>query len=367
MEILSGLKVLTLEGSPLQRGQSYGRNLRPQILQGIERWKTNLKITGVDTESYPHQFIQQTGMLDAVKKWTPDLLEEVTGIAEGSGVDFETLFTWNCTDEDWWFRIFEMRLGMEKVISWGHCSALGCSRDGDLPSMVAQNLDLPNYYDGLQVLLHIKKPESPDTFVFTHAGIVGMAGMNQSLGVCVNTLIDLNHAKDGLSSNFLVRGILEQSTLDDAVDFLHRVKHASGQNYTIGDTDEVLDFECSGSKVTQFTPYEGSKRVYHTNHSIVNDDRRASIPENFEELNSLTHARFGFLESHLKDPSKPVTVETIQSILGSHEIPLCEHNTHKPRESYTMGSFIMIMSHNPEMRFALPPPCQQKYQNFKFS
>ena len=365
MEILSGLRVLTLEGPPIRRGRTHGLLLKAQILQAIERWKEDLKFTGVDVKEYPHEFVQETGMLAAVKRWTPDLLEEVTGIAEASGVDFDTLFTWNCTDEDWWFRIFEKRIGMEKV--WGcHCSALGCSRNGNLPTMVAQNLDLPNYYDGLQVLLHINGPDNPDCFVFTHAGIVGMAGMNKSLGVCVNTLIDLNHAKDGLSSNFIVRGILEQSTLDDAIKFLHSIRHASGQNYTVGDMNRVVDFECSGNKVSQFIPYNGSQRVYHTNHSIVNDDRRASIPQNYEELISRTRARFGFLESELGDTSKPVTVEKIQSILGSHEIPLCHHNTHQSPGSCTAGSLIMVFSPDPELLFAMPPPCSSKYQKFNF-
>lgn len=366
MEILSGLKVLTLEGAPRDRGQTHGRNLKPQILEGIQRWKTSLKSSVANVETYPHQFVQETGMLDAVKKWTPDLLEEVNGIAEGSGTDFETLLTWNCTDEDWWYRIFERGVSMENV--WGgQCSALGCSRDGDLPSMVAQNLDLPNYYDGFQVLLHVKEPGSPDSFVFTHAGIVGMAGMNKSLGVCVNTLIDLNHAKGGLSTNFIARALLQQSTLDDAVDFLRRIKHASGQNYLVGDADEVMDFECSANKMSQFKPVDGGKRVYHTNHALVNDDKRAKIFENYEELTCRTRGRFGFLESQLKDTSRRVTLETIQSILSSHEIPLCEHNSHQPRGSSTMGSFVMAFSREPELHFALPPPCIQGYQRFKFS
>ena len=364
MGTLSALKVLTLKGPPRRRGQIYGQTLRPLISQGIEMWKGHLKSTGMDPGKFAHQFVQETELLDSVKKWTPDLMEEVTGIAEGSGIDFETMFVWQCTDEDWWFRLFERGLGIEGL--WSSCSALGSSRDGDLPSMVAQNLDLPNHFDGLQVLLHIKGPESLNSFVFAPAGTIGMLGMNKSLGVCVNTLLCLNHAKDGLPVNFVVRGILEQSTLDDAINFLHQIKHASGQNYIIGDMDRVVDFECSGNKVSQFVPYFGSRRVYHTNHSIANDDRRTSIPQNHEELSQRSRARFGFLESQLKDTSKSITLETVQSILASHCVPLCFHNTHKPGEGCTIGSLIMILSPSPELHLALPPPCRREYQKFGF-
>jgi hypothetical protein len=318
----------------------------------------------MNPEEYAHQFIQETDLLDSVKRWTPDLLEEVAGIAEGSGVEFETIFVWQCADEDWWFRMFEKGLGIEGL--WGHCSALGCSREGELPSRVAQNLDLPNHFDGLQVLLRVKGPESSDSFVFGPAGMIGMLGLGRSLGLCVNTLIDLNHTKEGLPVNFVARGILEQPTLDDAIDFLRRVKHASGQNYIIGDRERVVDFECSGNKVSQFVPFNISQRVYHTNHAITNDDRRNFIPESYEELSLRSGARFEFLATQLGDTSKPVTLERIHSILASHDVPLCLHHTPRPGEGCTIGTLIMTLSPSPELRIALPPPCQQPYHAFWF-
>ena len=364
MEILSGLRVLTLEGPAIRRGRTHGQLLKPQILEAIKRWKADLSFTGMDAEKYPHEFVQESGMLEAAKKWTPELLEEVRGVSEGSGVDFDTLFTWNCQDEDWWFRVFEKGVTLEKL--WGHCTALGCSRERELPCMIAQNQDEPNYYDGLQVLLRIKREES-DTYVFTAAGMTGaLSGMNKSLGVCVNSLLDLNHSKSGLSGDFIVRELLAQPTFDDATDFLHKVKHASGINYVVGGPDEAVDYECSGNKVSQFIPHDGSRRVYHTNHSLANDDKRSPLPRNFEELFSGTNARFRYLESQLKD-ARPVTVEKIQSILASHEIPICSHNTHEPRGSSTAGSLIMVFSPKPELLFAMPPPCRLDYQKFTFS
>lgn len=358
----SDIRVLVLEGAPWERGQIHGETLKLMISQGIDLWKKHLqKFTGMKPDKYISHFVEETGLLAAVKKWAPHLLEEVKGIGEGAGVDFNTIFAWQCADEEWWYRKpFEKYAGE-------HCSGLGCFKEEDSAPMLAQNLDVPNYYDGFQVLLHIKHPESSlESFVFTIAGIIGACGLNsQTLGICVNTLINLNHSADGLPVDFIVRSLLEQRSLDKAVQFIHEIKHASGQNYIIGNAEKIVAFECSANVVCQYVPYKAASRVYHTNHELVNDDR-VPLSKRVPLAKSTTRARFNFLESQLKDPSKTITLETIKSILSSHEGPLCVHNTHQPRGACTLGSLIMSLSTPPELYLAFGPPCSKEYETFSF-
>lgn len=362
----SATRTLLLEGSPKERGKIHGQTLKPIISEAIEIWKNNLqKLTGMNPDKYVDQFIEETDFLAAVEKWTPHLLEEVEGIGEGAGVDFNTIFAWQCVDEEWWYRTSEKMLDTNARGLYAEaetCSALGCLKEGNLPALLAQNLDLPKYYDGFQVLLRIKHPDSSlESFVYTIAGIIGANGLNkQPLGVCVNTLLDLNHAADGLPVAFIVRSVLEQKTLDKATEFIHRIKHASGQNYVIEDSERVVDFECSANKVSEFVVDEGLRRVYHTNHALANDDKVASAEEIVNK--STTLARFSVLESRLKDPSKTITVETIKSILSSHEGPICAHN----ERSFTSGSLIISLSTPPELHLAWGPPCSKNYETFRF-
>ena len=54
--------------------------------------------------------------------------------------------------------------------------------------------------------------------------------------------------------------------------FLHRVKHASGQNYVVGGPAQVYSFECSANKVSRFQPPGRPGVVWHTNHPLASDD-----------------------------------------------------------------------------------------------
>ena len=249
------------------------------ILQAIEAWKASLrKSSGTEPDRYIDEFLADTNFVAAVKSWAPNLLEEVNGLGEGAGVDSKVIFAYQCTDEDYWYRAFEKRFGAESLHDRSHCSVIGCFDTNGAPPLLGQNMDIPNFYDGFQILMHIKdRSSSVESYVFTVAGLLELCGLNnQPIGICCNTLPDLNHARDGLPVTFIVRRILESSTLDEAKNFIEKIKHASGQSYMVADAHKVVDFECSGNKVCQFTPHEGAHRLYHTNHALLNDDKRAS-------------------------------------------------------------------------------------------
>src|ERR1700731_3679221 len=77
--------------------------------------------------------------------------------------------------------------------------------------------------------------------------------------------------------------------------FLHRIKHASVQNYIIGGPANVYDLECSATKVSPLKVKERDDVVWHTNHPLVNDDYNAKYraalakqPKNQGAGNSVT-------------------------------------------------------------------------------
>ncbi len=365
--VAKDIKVLVLEGPARKRGQIYGEALKPKILELIKLWKDSLhKLRGMNPDKYIDQFVEETNFLPSIKKWTPDLLEEVKGIGEGAGLDFKTIYAFKLLDEEWWYGR-EIRLSNAGPQAH-HCSSLGVFKQGKIPSMVAQTVDISPYYDGFQVLLHIKYPSSSlESLVFTYAGLIVLIGMNnQSLGIGCNTVLQLNYSKDGLPVAFVVREFLEQSTPDDAIKFMHNIKHASGQNYLIGGPEKVVSFECSANKVSQFIPYKGANRVYHTNHPLVNDDQSMYREMKLPPYKN-SEIRFNSLRSQLKDTSKKVNVETIKSILGSHdhsEHPICRHK--KPGRGMTIAGLIMVLSSSPEIYVAPGPPCSTEFKIYKF-
>lgn len=374
--ITKDLQVLTLEGPPRKRGQIHGEALRPKIKEVITLWKDFLHDSRhLNPDEHIKKFLDETNFLPAIKKWTPDLLEETKGIGEGSGVGFKTIYAFQLMDEEWLYG--RKTILAKETPNMRNCSGLGVFSQGDYPSLQAQNMDIPCYSDGFQALLHIKHPNSSlESLVFTYAGLIALNGMNnRPIGVCCNTLSQLNYSIDGLPVAFILRGILEQSGQAEAIRLIYNIKHSSGQNYIIGGKDKILDYECSANKVCEFVPYKGATRVYHTNHPLVNDDQnmykelvKEMAPEKKPKSPLNSEVRFSYLESRLKDPTKKATEETVKSILSSHDhpqYPVCKHK--KPEGgSMTIGCSIMVLSSSPELCLAPGPPCQTEFKTYKF-
>ncbi|MFZ5918566.1 MAG: C45 family autoproteolytic acyltransferase/hydrolase [Chloroflexota bacterium] len=366
------MDLLFLEGAPRERGRSHGEALRPKIQELIGAWKEGLgQDLGSPAEPYLAQFLQDTAFLPAIQKWTPDLLQEVHGIAEGAGVDWDIILAFQLPDEEWWYR--RERKQHPAGQSGQHCSGLGAFAQDNGPTLMAQNMDVPAYYDGYQTLLRIRRPASDlETLVFTAAGLIALNGINnRGIGVCVNTLMQLNHASDGLPVAFVIRGLLERTSHEQALAFLQGVRHASGQNFIVGGPDQVWDLECSASQVARFIPQPGLDRVYHTNHPLVNTDQSMHhemvsrlSPEQRERIargRSDTSARFDYLASQLSDASQTITVERVRAILSSHQAPVC---VDRGGSGLTLGCTIMELSPVAVLHIAPGPPCSTAFQTF---
>jgi len=352
----SNIEFLKLEGSPYNRGLIHGKKLREKISEVIRLWKLDIKeYYKMDPEIFIRDFTAKTNYLPAIKKYTPYLLDEIKGISDGSGIDYNTIYVFQLMDEIW--------LNAKDVLG-EHCTALGIQKKNEMPSYIAQNMDLEGFRNGFQTLLHIKHNKSNlESFVFTCAGLITTNGINnKAVGVCVNALEELNHSVKGLPVAFVIRGLLEQSNQDDAIKFLHDIEHASGQNYIIGGPEKNFDFECSPNRVAPYIPYEESEIVYHTNHPIVSDDilRKIDYPS--------TYARFKSLEKRLSSIPDVERMYLIKSILSSHdseEYPICRHFKDN-QSTFTFGSTIMVLSDKPKFYVAPGPPDVTPYNIFKF-
>lgn len=357
------IRMLVLVGSPYNRGLIHGQTLKNEIGEVIQLWKKDdiEKRFSVDADSFVSDFLETTDFIPAIRRWTPEILEEVKGISDGSGIDFNTMLVYQFPDEQW-------RNGGDVIAE--RCTAVGVNKQGERPTYVAQNMDAaPSYYHRYKVLLHIKHEDSDlESFVFTIPGLIALNGMNnKSIAITCNTLSQLEYARDGLPVTCILRGVLKQNTLKEAEQFIHDVRHACGQFYVVGGPEKALGFECSANKVSQFIPYEGADRTYHTNFPLVNDNYGARYLERLKELNRTVEEgayycyRFEALEKRLKDSSKMIDLDTIKSTLSSRD------SEKKPiSNKWTLGCSIMILSDNPEFHLAPGRPDLTPFTIFRF-
>jgi len=84
--------LVKLRGTGFERGLQHGTAIKGAIDLAILRWKADLReFRSSDPDLLIAEFLQATKFMPAIQRWTPDLLEEVRGMAEGSGQPFETM------------------------------------------------------------------------------------------------------------------------------------------------------------------------------------------------------------------------------------------------------------------------------------
>ena len=268
------------------------------------------------------------------------MLQEVRGLANGAGIDFDTMYFFQISEE------FENYAAYTRH----KCTAIGVHKTESQPTLLAQNMDPPNFLHGHPTVLHISDSTGLQSFVFTAPGLIGLNGMNNhSVGVTCNALPSKSIKWTGLPVTFIVRGLLQKTTSDDAIEFIKEIEHAGGQNYIIGGVNKARCFECSTLDVKEFVPAETKNLTYHTNHYLVETE-----PQYCSRLLSL--------QNEIKERDYIVDVNDIKSILSQNKWnrgrPICN--------PFTYGSLIMILCESPELLIAPGMPDRTPYQRLVF-
>jgi predicted choloylglycine hydrolase len=240
--------------------------MKNRILELVGLWKNDIeKKYQISADKFITTFLDSTDYIPAIIKWTPDLLEEIKGISAGSGIDFNTIFAFQLTDEIW--------TNARLINIPHHCTSVGINnykKDGS-SNYIAQNIDITPFYHGYQILLDISDKDSNSRkFVTTFVGYIGANGLNKNIGITANTLSDLRSSLNGLPVCCIARGVLEKASFDEAVNFIKNIKHASGQNYIIGSRHDIISLECASDLVTEYWPDSTKEYTFHANTPLTN-------------------------------------------------------------------------------------------------
>ena len=353
------LRIVDIDsGTPYHQGLVHGRALKGEIRELVKRWEQDLEKTyGVPADDFIAEFLKKTDFKPAITRWTPGLLDEVRGIADAAGIDFDTMYVYQLIDEQW-------AIGPDVMPA--KCTTIAAGKRNGNPAFVAQTLDLPELYDGYQTVLRIKDDkEDLETLVFTIPGVIAANGLNsRSVGVCVNAVTQLAYSTKGLPVDFVIRGLLRQKTYEQAVNFLERIEPAAPQTYVIGGPNETGVFERSARKMSRFVPFEGAEFSYHTNHPMVNDDYNPRFPEMLRAKNLTLEAyraqcpRFAQLSQVLKDNSAGLDVERLEAIFKNRSSGI--------NNKQTYGCTIMVLGEEPVLRIVPGRPDLGTFQVLKF-
>jgi isopenicillin-N N-acyltransferase-like protein len=371
----ASFRKISISGDGRTRGRQHGEELRGLVQAHQARWAESMRADlNMPVDAYLSRLFGETRFLPAIERHTPDLLEEVRGIAEGAGTDFAVTLAIQLSDEEPWFR---RRIKLETTAGRG-CTAIGVDVGSDAPTLIAQNMDMPKWSDGHQVLVDITDDVSGTrALVFTLAGKLSLNGLNaHGVGICCNGLSQLDHSPDGLPEDFVVRGFLTRKSLEDGLDFMRSIRHASGQNYVVGGPGaRAVNIEVSAERVVEWRPDADARMLFHTNHPLANDDQAiyrqqaAGLDEAMRRrlFYGTSHLRMAVLNARFTAPYDRIDIDGIKAALSDHDGPVCRHGEIEGMtDHYTIGCMVMELGGAPRLHVAPGPPCQTPFETHGF-
>lgn len=359
LEKQGNLTILTLNGTPFQRGFLHGKFLKVEIDTIIHRWRKEVeKNFKTDFNIVITSFFEKTIMVDTIKKYSPELLDEIRGIANGSKQNFLLILALQMSEE--------IEQAGDYLFS-SKCTSISTSKTDTLPTIVAQNMDPPTFLQRFPTLLHMRdKKTKEENFVYTFPGFIGLCGMSKNVAVTCNGMSMLNHRTDGLPVAFVLRSLLAQKNEMEAFNLVRQVPHATPQCYTIGGLSEAKCFECSANSMKVFNPFRDKSVTLHTNFAASNRDFNQNFINLLAEYGKTVDdpyfcPRYFLAYDEIEAVDFEMNVKNIQHIL-SLTIP----EIHPISNEETYGCLIMEMKKKPILYIAPGKPNEAEFITIQF-
>jgi isopenicillin-N N-acyltransferase-like protein len=304
------IPVLDLSGTPAQLGAAHGEAQRDRIREFADQflgWLTRSAPIAVTEETLWARWAPQVAVN---QREAPALVEEMRGIARGAGVSIERIFLLNSLLDLGSFRYLELAMNFAGCSTFAVVTEAGTGK-----TLLGQTYDMPEFLQNYLTLLRLKPAQGPRQLLFSFAGIVGAAGLNEA-GIAVN-INYLSPCDVGLGRlhSIVVRQILSATQLADALTPPVVTRRAGGAHFLIADRDgTMVSIETTAGRHWAFYP-EGNA-IGHTNHYLAPWLKEIEYIRPSSIGSSL--ARYAALRRYLHAHGDRLTVESLQELTRNH-------------------------------------------------
>ena len=251
-----------ISGSPFERGVQYGQACPQIIARSIEIYSKQLLDMGYDWAGIRRLVNQFKPNIEAFE---PLYLEEMRGIAEGSGHDFEAIILINARTEI-------IHLGRRN--KHDNPELDGCTGAIVLPEATlnnellhGQNWDWRAECAETGIVLRIRREDGPDLLTFTEAGGLARAGLN-SIGTAItgnNLESDRDYQTLGVPLPLIRRKALEANHFALAMKAVAITPKSGSNNMMLSHAGGfAINYECAPDEV--FPLYAVDELLVHANH-----------------------------------------------------------------------------------------------------
>ena len=329
-------------GDPRARGRAYGAAIAERLPAIWAAYEPVFRLyAGVEQAD---ALRLGEAALAAVRRWRPELAEELQGVAEGAGLPVEVVASLNARTE---------------LMVQPECATVGRVRVEGAAPWLAQNWDW--FLDAPERCMVVS---SPEFVTFTEAGILAKIGVNAA-GLALSLDI-LNHASDrrapvGVPIHLLLREVLGAcATVDDVEALLRTVDVSASSCLTVvtADGDGAM-FEVAPEGVARLAA-DPDGLLSHTN-SFVDPVLAAGDRVALPGPSCTRHADLKAI--------RPRTIAEARAALSSHAaepVPVCRHGLPGPSGLPPTGTAACVVL-DPMARamdVGLGPPCEARFERF---
>lgn len=350
------LPMVRVKGSHREIGRQIGEFAKEQVIHSLENARELIKGTYNILElTWDGAIIQAQKYIPFAQERFPQYVEEVLGIAEGAGVNFDDLAVLNAMEA-----VTQDALHLTKCTSF----AVNGERTADGHVLVAHNEDwLPEDEDDVY-LIHAEPNDEPPFLAMTYGGLLPNIGFN-ALGIaqCCDSVYPTD-SRIGIPRLVVSRAVLASRTPADAIRNAVMPRRAAGYNHLIAvDSGEMYNVEVSARKFAILYGEEGF--IVHANHYL--DPGMQMIESEPDELIG-TRVRY-FRALRLIKQVQKHTVKSLQDIQRDHtNFPsaICNHADLEidPLDREKTINAMVIDLNVRAMHIAWGNPCANSYHTY---
>ncbi len=273
---MTKLRLLELSGTPYEIGYAHGRAFADDIRRYTEERVALAGGAGWTGHDLPQDEVLALGEACVAEHRAdaPDLMEELQGIADATGLTLaELVITNGFTDfVDTVYSYARQRVPTLQAAD--DCTAFivpDAHAEGG-KGFFGQTWDMHATSTEFVVLLRVQPESGPSCLTFTITGCVGMIGMNSAgIAVGINNLLG-GDGQVGVTWPFVVRKALQQTNIDAALRSITEAKLAGAHNYLLFD-GAGKGYNIEATATATYVTALGAEPLVHTNHCVVEETR----------------------------------------------------------------------------------------------
>ncbi len=299
--------VKIFSADPFERGVERGRAIRETLVDALRIYFELFEVVGISPDAVKADALTS---IAAAERWSPALVEEMRGTAEGAGIELGQIGALNARTE-----ILAAASGAKP----GECSTIVSTRAG---AVGAQTWD---WHEELSRCWHLQEVRgTPRGFVgLTEHGILAKIGINDAgVGIMFNIL---GHQRDrafGVPVHLVAARVLaEAATLAEAVTILRTAPVSTSSAITVVSPDGAVIVELSPEGAAVLEPQKGA--LLHTNHFLTEHLGEGEKPGLYDPDSQLRYAVL--LERVAQEPLPTSAAELIPYLVSQpgDEAQLC--------------------------------------------